>query len=120
MAFGRMSEDNEINAMRSSGISFLKIIRPAILFGIIVCMLLIYFNNFILPEMNFRARLLSGDIYRKRPGLNINPGHFIDEIPDYSMIIRGKKDDPNDPDRYYQSKQTHHGNSYGFYPLPKR
>ncbi|MDP7036384.1 MAG: LptF/LptG family permease, partial [Candidatus Marinimicrobia bacterium] len=53
----------------------------------------IYFNNFILPEMNFRARLLSGDIYRKRPGLNINPGHFIDEIPDYSMIIRGKKDD---------------------------
>ena len=43
--------------------------------------------------MNFRARLLSGDIYRKRPGLNINPGHFIDEIPDYSMIIRGKKDD---------------------------
>ena len=93
MTFGRMSEDNEINAMRSSGISFLKIIRPAIMFGVIICMLLIYFNNFILPEMNFRARLLSGDIYRKRPGLNINPGHFIDEIPDYSMIIRGKKDD---------------------------
>lgn len=93
MTFGRMSEDNEINAMRATGISFLTIIRPAILFGIIICMLLIYFNNFILPEMNFRARLLSGDIYRKRPGLNINPGHFIDDIPDYSMIIRGKKDD---------------------------
>jgi len=56
-------------------------------------MVLIYFNNFILPEMNFRARLLSGDIYRKRPGLNINPGHFIDDIPDYSMIIKGKRDD---------------------------
>ena len=101
MTFGRMSEDNEINAMRSSGISFLKIIRPAILFGIIVCMLLVYFNNFILPEMNFRARLLSGDIYRKRPDLNINPGHFIDEIPDYSMIIRGKKDDVMDDVRIF-------------------
>ena len=101
MTFGRMSEDNEINAMRSSGISFLKIIRPAILFGIIVCILLVYFNNFILPEMNFRARLLSGDIYRKRPDLNINPGHFIDEIPDYSMIIRGKKDDVMDDVRIF-------------------
>jgi len=93
MTFGRMSEDNEINAMRASGISFLTIIRPAVIFGIMVCMILIYFNNYILPEMNFKARLLSGDIYRKRPGLNINPGHFIDDIPDYSMIIRGKKDD---------------------------
>ncbi|MDP7037377.1 MAG: LptF/LptG family permease [Candidatus Marinimicrobia bacterium] len=93
MTFGRMSEDNEINAMRASGISFLTIIRPAVLFGITICMILIYFNNFILPEMNFRARLLSGDIYRKRPGLNINPGHFIDDIPDYSMIIKGKRDD---------------------------
>ena len=25
-----------------------------------------------------------------RPGLDIEPGHFIDNIPDYSMIIRGK------------------------------
>ena len=93
MTFGRMSEDNEINAMRASGISFITITRPAILFGTLICIALIYFNNFILPEMNFKARLLSGDIYRTRPGLNINPGHFIDEIPDYSMIIRGKKDD---------------------------
>lgn len=93
MTFGRMSEDNEITAMRSSGISFLTIIRPAVIFGIIIATLLIYFNNFILPEMNFRARILSGDIYRKRPGLHINPGHFIDDLPDYGMIIRGKKGD---------------------------
>ncbi len=33
MAFGRMSEDNEINALRSSGISYLTILRPAVLFG---------------------------------------------------------------------------------------
>ncbi len=93
MTFGRMSEDNEITAMRSSGISFLTIIRPAVLFGFLVASLLIYFNNFILPEMNFKARILSGDIYRKRPGLNIDPGHFIDDLPDYGMIIRGKKGD---------------------------
>jgi len=90
MTFGRLSEDNEINAMRASGIGFLTIMRAPILFGIITTLLLIYFNNFILPEMNFKARLLSGDIYRKRPDMNIEPGIFLDNLPDYSMIIGGK------------------------------
>ena len=90
MSFGRLSEDNEINALRSSGISFLTILRPALVFGAAVCLLLIIFNTRILPEMNFRARLLSGDIYRKRPDMNIEPGIFLDNLPDYSMIIGGK------------------------------
>ena len=90
MSFGRLSEDNEINALRSSGISFLTILRPALVFGAAVCLLLIIFNTRILPEMNFNARLLAGDIRKMRPGLDIEPGHFIDNIPDYSMIIRGK------------------------------
>ncbi len=90
MTFGRLSEDNEITAMRASGISFLKIIRPGLLFGTIICLMLLYFNNYILPEMNFRARILSGDIYRKRPMLTIDPGHFIGDLPDYGMIIGGK------------------------------
>lgn len=92
MTFGRMSEDNEITAIRTSGISFLTILRPALSFGIIICILLILFNNILLPEMNFRARILSGDIYRKKPGLTIDPGHFIDDLPGYSMIIREKQD----------------------------
>ena len=90
MTFGRLSEDNEINAMRASGIGFLTIMRAPIVFGAIITLLLIYFNNFILPEMNFKARLLSGDIYRKRPDMNIEPGIFLDNLPDYSMIIGGK------------------------------
>ena len=90
MTFGRLSEDNENNAMRASGIGFLTIMRAPILFGIIITLLLIYFNNFILPEMNFKARLLSGDIYRKRPDMNIEPGIFLDNLPDYSMIVGGK------------------------------
>ena len=90
MTFGRLSEDNEINAMRASGISFLSIIRAPLIFGLFVASILIYFNNFILPEMNFRARLLSGDIYRKRPDMNIEPGIFMDNLPGYSMIIGEK------------------------------
>ena len=91
MTFGRLSEDNEINAMRASGVGFISIIRAPLMFGITIALLLIFFNNFILPDMNFRARLLSGDIYRKRPGMNIEPGIFLDNLPDYSMIVGGKE-----------------------------
>jgi len=91
MTFGRLSEDNEINAMRASGVGFISIIRAPLMFGITIALLLILFNNFILPDMNFRARLLSGDIYRKRPGMNIEPGIFLDNLPDYSMIVGGKE-----------------------------
>ncbi len=105
MTYGRMSEDHEINALRSSGISFLVILRPALIFGITVCLLLISFNTVILPEMNFNARLLAGDIRKMRPGLDIEPGHFIDNIPDYSMIIRGKNDETMEDLRIF-SKQN--------------
>ena len=90
--FGRLSEDNEINALRSSGISFVSILNAPLLFGFSITMLLIGFNNYLLPEMNFKARLLSGDIYKKRPDINIEPGVFLDNIPNYNMIISDKND----------------------------
>ena len=93
MAFGQFSEDNEITAMRASGISFTTIILPALSMGLLISITLILFNAFIMPEMNFKARMLSGDIYRKRPGLNIEPGYFMDDLPDYSMIIRDKENE---------------------------
>ena len=36
MAFGRFSEDNEITALRSSGISFARILWPALAFSALV------------------------------------------------------------------------------------
>ncbi len=92
VTFGRLSEDNEINALRSSGVSFLSIISAPIIFGSSIAFLLIGFNNYFLPEMNFKARLLSGDIYKKRPDINIEPGVFLDNIPNYNMIVSDKND----------------------------
>lgn len=92
MSYGRMSADNEINAMRTSGISFLSIITPSLIFGTVVCFFMIWFNNHILPDFNHQARLLGADIYRKKPDLTIEPGYFINDLPDYSMRVRGKKD----------------------------
>ena len=93
MSFGQFSEDNEITAMRASGISFTTIVRPALIMGFIIAGTLILFNAFIMPEMNFNASMLSVDISRERPAVNIEPGYFMDDLPDYSIIIREKEND---------------------------
>ena len=93
MAFGRFSEDNEITALRSSGVSFTRILWPALTFSILVAVPLMTFNNTVLPHMNHNSRMLARDIYRKRPDLNVDAGYFIDDLPQYSFIVKGKRGD---------------------------
>ncbi|MEE3301884.1 MAG: LptF/LptG family permease [Candidatus Neomarinimicrobiota bacterium] len=88
MTYGRMSQDNEITALKAAGVSVFSIIKPAVLFGGLIGFLLCLFNNFVLPDMNYHARLLAKDIYQKKPELTIEPGYFINTIPQYSMIVR--------------------------------
>ena len=90
MAFGRMSGDNEITALRTSGISYFKILLPALIFGVMVTIIMTWFNNTILPETNHKARLLSGDITRKRPDLEFEVGYFIDALPEYKILLGGR------------------------------
>ena len=88
MTFGRMSQQNEITALKSAGVNLFNIIKPALWFGTLIAILLCLFNNFILPEMNYNARLLAKDIYQKKPELSIEPGYFVDMIPQYTMIVQ--------------------------------
>ena len=88
MTYGRMSQDNEVTALKAAGVGVFSIIKPAVLFGGFIGLLLCLFNNFVLPDMNYHARLLAKDIYQKKPELTIEPGYFIDTIPQYSMIVR--------------------------------
>tara|TARA_X000000368_G_scaffold75587_1_gene56001 strand:- start:3011 stop:4360 length:1350 start_codon:yes stop_codon:yes gene_type:complete len=88
MTYGRMSQENEITALKSAGVNLFSIIKPALWFGSIVGFLLCLFNNFILPDMNYNARLLARDIYQKKPELTIEPGYFVNMIPQYTMIVK--------------------------------
>tara|TARA_B100000927_G_scaffold291008_1_gene291490 strand:- start:1679 stop:3028 length:1350 start_codon:yes stop_codon:yes gene_type:complete len=88
MTFGRMTQQNEITALKSAGVNIYNIIKPAIWFSSLVAIGLCLFNNFILPEMNYNARLLARDIYKKKPELSIEPGYFVDMIPQYTMIVK--------------------------------
>jgi len=87
MAFGRLTGDFEITALKSSGIHVLRIMYPVILASMLMAAGLFYFNNAILPDLNHRARVLMQDVRRMRPALNIRSGAFVTDIPGYIILI---------------------------------
>jgi lipopolysaccharide export system permease protein len=94
MAFGRLSGDNEIVAMRTLGVSVSGLILPALAAASVLAALLVFFNDQILPGFNHRARLLTMDIKRKRPTVAFQDraGVLIDDFRDYHILI-GSVDD---------------------------
>ena len=91
MAFGRLSSDNEISAMRSVSVSYLRLLFPVLVFGLFVTGFMMFFNNQILPKMNHKARILASDISRKRPDIDFEVGYFIEAIPEYTFLL-GSRD----------------------------
>jgi lipopolysaccharide export system permease protein len=88
MAFGDLSQNNEVTAMRAGGMSILVMARPVLIAAGTIAVLLVLFNNHVLPEANHRAKILSIDIRQKRPTLNIVAGYFSQDIPGYSILAR--------------------------------
>ncbi|MBF0432961.1 MAG: LptF/LptG family permease [Fibrobacteria bacterium] len=87
MAFGRLAGDNEITAIRASGISPVKIIMPVFIVSALICCGLIYFNNYVLPEANHRAAAIRNDIARKNAPAFITPGILIKDFPNYRIWV---------------------------------
>ena len=71
MAFGRLSSDNEITALKGSGVSYWQLLKPALSFGIIIFVIMIPFNLWILPAMNYNYTLLSHSVSKNRPDVQI-------------------------------------------------
>lgn len=88
MAFGNMSQNNEIAIMKATGVSLYKMMIPPLLGSILIAWGLVYFNNNIYPDSNHAARLLLEDIARKKPTLSLAPGVFSKDIPNYSILAR--------------------------------
>ncbi len=96
MAFGSLSSSNEITALRASGVSMYRMLAPVLGASVIVCFLLLEFNNNILPDANHKAKILSTDIYRKKPTLSIIPGLFSQDIQGYTILVRKTFETSND------------------------
>jgi lipopolysaccharide export system permease protein len=87
MAFGRISADNEITALKSNGISLYHIIYPVIIIATGITFCLMWYENNVLPDANHRLKLLSRDITIKRPTLNLEAGYLYQDIPNISIIV---------------------------------
>lgn len=87
MAFGRMTSDKEILAIKSLGIDLFRLMIPVIIAAALIGAGLIWFNNDVLPEANHMASNLRSDIGRLRPALQIQPGVFVDDIPGYIVLV---------------------------------
>ncbi|MFH0992384.1 MAG: LptF/LptG family permease [bacterium] len=96
MAFGGLSSNNEITAMRATGISLYRMMLPTFLASIVLYYALVYFNNTILPDANHRAKILLTDIYRKKPTLSFVPGLFSQGVQGYSILVRKTFENSND------------------------
>ena len=90
MAFGRLSADNEIMALKSSGISLMRLVTPVLIASAALSALMVVFNDRVLPDWNHKARNILQDLKRRKAALVLKQkeGIFIRDLGSYSLLIR--------------------------------
>ena len=91
MTFGNLGESFELVAIKSSGISLLRFMRPLIFFAILLSYITFLFANYVIPYATLKFKTLYSDIYFKKPAFDLKEGVFFTHIPNYAIKI-GKKD----------------------------
>jgi lipopolysaccharide export system permease protein len=86
MAFGRLSADNEITILKTSGINLYRIIAPALIWGTTLTVLMIWYNDQVLPEFNHQARLLLRSISQKKPTLELEEGIYL-KLNQFNILV---------------------------------
>lgn len=87
MAFGRLTADKEILAIKSLGVDLFRLMIPVVISAALIGAGLIWFNNDVLPEANHQASNLRSDLGRLRPTFQLQPGVFVENIPGYIVLV---------------------------------
>jgi len=90
MALGNLAERNELIAMKSSGMSLVKIIQPLVILMLIISGGALWFSSSAWPSANVKFRALLYSVTRQRPALNIRPGVFYTGIEGFAIRVEGK------------------------------
>ena len=90
MAFARLAADGEIIAAKACGVSFWLLLRPVLVAAFLLTLLMVLFNDQILPDWNHQARVLSSSLQRTKAALVLREkeGVFIPNLGDYHLLIR--------------------------------
>ena len=77
MTFGSLGETKELLALKASGISLFKIMKPLMVLMLFVSLFAFYFTNSLWPVANFKMRVLIKDIQKTKVALILQPGVFF-------------------------------------------
>ena len=72
-AFSRLAADSEITAFKASGLSLPRVMLPVVVAGLMLSLLMIWFNDQVMPAANYALTTLSNDIARKKPTFALRP-----------------------------------------------
>lgn len=91
MTFGNLGESFELVAIKSSGISLLRFMRPLFIIAILVSGVAFLFSNYVIPVAYLKSRTLLSDIVYAKPAFDLKEGEFYDKINSFAIKI-GKKE----------------------------
>jgi len=88
ISFGRLSADNEVTAMRSSGVSIRSLARPVMVFACFTFLAAFLNANYWQPRANQRLRAMRGEIALKSISSAIRPGVFEEGFSNLVLYVR--------------------------------
>lgn len=93
MSFGNLGEHYELVAMKASGISMWRVMRPLLHFSLIISVLAFFISNSLIPMAWLKWRTLLTDVQRQKLAFNIKEGVFYRDIENYVIFVERKGDD---------------------------
>src|SRR5437667_2196867 len=66
-AFSRLAAENEITALKASGVAMRSVLGPVLLGGFAMSVVMLAFNDQVLPRANHRLAVLQLDIFKTKP-----------------------------------------------------
>ncbi len=91
-AFSRLASENEVTALRASGVGVVSLVRPVLWGGFALALLMLLFNDQILPRANHRLRTLQMDIARKKPTFALREQVINEVLPGKIFLKTGHID----------------------------
>jgi lipopolysaccharide export system permease protein len=86
-AFSRLAAENEITALKASGVSLVSVFTPVLWAALGVTVVMIGFNDQILPRSNHRLAVLQRDIAQKKPTFGLRE-QVINEVSPGKFYLR--------------------------------
>ncbi|HMM12721.1 MAG TPA: LptF/LptG family permease [Bacteroidales bacterium] len=93
MTFGNLGEHYELVAMKASGVSIWRVMRPLVYLSIVISLSAFVFSNNVLPVANLKFQSLLYDIRQQKLAFNIQEGVFYNGIDNYVIRVGRKEKD---------------------------